>query len=399
MPTRQRLVIVTASTGDLYGRVDRFARTFASRGHEVTVVARWRPGLADAENHPAGFGIIRLRGAEPRVAQRGRVGRLVRWTSVPVRVWRLWRASIRLAPAADLYIAMALLSLPTALGLGRRHGARTIYDSADIYLATTAYASLPRPILALLASIERRLARRAARVVTANDDYARLLARRLGVRRPLVVMNCQPRRALPPERRRRFHELLGLPATQRIVLYHGAFAPERGIEQLVVAIRDVPAGDLVLMGYGPLEAELRAAIGRSEHEGRVHLVAAVPPADVVEWVAAADVAAMPIQPTTLNHRCSTPQKLFEAMAAGTPVLAGDLPGMARLVSETGCGLLCDPRDPADIAARLREMLDAPEERRRAWGEAGMTAVANRYHWEAQAEKLLELSFEVTRRPW
>ena len=62
---------------------------------------------------------------------------------------------------------------------------------------------------------------------------------------------------------------------------------------------------------------------------------------------------MPIQPTTLNHRLTTPNKLFEAMAAGVPVVASDLPGMAAIVRETGCGLLVDPTDPAAMAAADR----------------------------------------------
>ena len=86
---------------------------------------------------------------------------------------------------------------------------------------------------------------------------------------------------------------------------------------------------------------------------------AVPPDELLGWVAAADVVAMPIQPSTLNHRLTTPNKLFEAMAVGVPVVASDLPGMAPIVRETGCGVVCDPTDPAAIAAAIASILDAP----------------------------------------
>ena len=56
---------------------------------------------------------------------------------------------------------------------------------------------------------------------------------------------------------------------------------------------------------------------------------------------------MAIQPTTLNHRYTTPQKLFESMAAGVPVVASDLPGMASIVRATGAGILCNPTSPAE----------------------------------------------------
>ena len=97
---------------------------------------------------------------------------------------------------------------------------------------------------------------------------------------------------------------------------------------------------------------------------------------------------MAIQPTSTNHRFTTPQKLFESIAAGVPVVASDLPGMADVVRSSGTGVLCDPTDPASIAAGIREVLAAtPEEA--AERRARILAVAReRYTWERQAEVLL-----------
>jgi glycosyltransferase involved in cell wall biosynthesis len=108
---------------------------------------------------------------------------------------------------------------------------------------------------------------------------------------------------------------------------------------------------------------------------------------------------MPIQPTTLNHRLTTPNKLFEAMAAGVPVVASDLPGMAGIVRETGCGILCDPTDPAAIAAAIRAILDAPQAERVAYRERSSAAAHGPYSWEAQVEILLAEYGRLTGRPW
>ena len=81
--------------------------------------------------------------------------------------------------------------------------------------------------------------------------------------------------------------------------------------------------------------------------GTLTLAAAVPPEELLPWVAAADVVAMPIQPTTLNHRLTTPNKLFEALAAGVPVVASDLPGMALWSRQRGSA----PRTQASGRAR------------------------------------------------
>ena len=126
---------------------------------------------------------------------------------------------------------------------------------------------------------------------------------------------------------------------------------------------------------------------------------AVPPADLLAWVACADVVAMPIQPSTLNHRLTTPNKLFEAMAAGVPAVASDLPGMAPIVRETGCGVLVDPADPRAIAAGIQEVLDLPADQWLAWSERCLEAAHSTYNWETQVARLLEVYTRVTGRPW
>lgn len=444
-PSPQRLVILTPSTAEFHSRVDRLARTFAGRGHEVTVVGAWREGLPSSELHAGGYRIVRLeahaidglplsglasgvravlrsvaarRGtdraaAAPSAADAGSLrfgraprslplrlaARLRRWLAVPLTQRSLRRAARRHDLPADVYHGMTLSRLGLAGELARRHGGRLVYDAGDIYLETTAYVGLHPILRAWLARLERQGARRADRVVTVNDAYARLLAGRLGVLSPLVVMNCPPatERSGPPDRR--FHERLLLPADRRVVLYHGGFSRERGIEELIAAIGAVPDGVLVLMGYGLLEEEIRAAADRPDLADRVFVLPAVPPSELLDWVAAADVVAMPIQPTTLNHRFTTPNKLFEAMTVGVPVVASDLPGMATIVRETGCGLLCDPTDPADIAAAMREILEATPERRHGWSEAGPAAARGRYNWERQVAPLLAEYGRITGRPW
>ena len=99
---------------------------------------------------------------------------------------------------------------------------------------------------------------------------------------------------------------------------------------------------------------------------------------------------MAIQPTTLNHRYTTPQKLFESLAAGVPVVASDLPGMAPIVRSTGAGVLCDPTSPASIAAAIRQFVGAPPEERAAMRDRALDAAHGRYNWEAQVETLLGL---------
>ncbi len=107
---------------------------------------------------------------------------------------------------------------------------------------------------------------------------------------------------------------------------------------------------------------------------------------------------MAIQPTSINHRFTTPQKLWEAIAAGVPVVATDLPGMAEVVRDTGCGVLVEATDPADIARGIREIVDAPPEEREAMRERTWQAGQERYNWQHEADTLLALYRDLLGQP-
>ncbi len=338
-----------------------------------------------------------------------RVGRAMgsarRLAAIGLTVRSQRRQALAMAPPADIVHGMAYMGIPVALAVGRQRLAPVVYDARDIYVDAGNLARLPGPARRLFARLERGWARAADRVVTVNRPYAEVMAERFGVPEPLIVMNCAYRyEPPPPGDRRRFHETLGLPDEARIVLYQGGFSRDRGIEQLVEAIKQIPEAVLVCMGYGVLGPELeRIAADPARRDAglgqRVRVLPAVSPTELLDWVASADVVAMPIQPTTLNHRLTTPNKLFEAMAAGVPVIASDLPGMADIVRESGCGVLVDPTDPGAIAAAARAILDATPEERRAYGERGLAAAHGTYNWETQAELLLAEYGRLTGRPW
>lgn len=425
----QRCVLVLPAAAEFDSRTYRIASTLSGRGHDVTVVARLSAGLPPSEDHPAGYRIVRLsfsaaaglprpirslagplrRGAAgasgsapgrsgPAPAGRapGGVDRLLAM-ALTVRAQRL--VTHRSAPPADLVHAMSYMGIPIGLDLGRRDGAPVIYDARDIYVDAANLARLARPARRLIGRLERGWARRASRVITVNDPYAEVMAERFGVPLPLVVMNCAYRREPSGSHPRRFHERLGLDPATRVVLYQGGFSRDRGIEQLITALPAMPGAALVLLGYGSLRAELEARAAEPELAGRLHVLPPVPPTELLDWVASADVDAMPIQPTTLNHRLTTPNKLFEAMSAGVPVVASDLPGMAGIVRETGCGVLVDATDPDAIGAAIRGLLELPADAREAIGRRGLEAHLAKFNWETQAAVLLAEYGRLTGRPW
>ena len=107
---------------------------------------------------------------------------------------------------------------------------------------------------------------------------------------------------------------------------------------------------------------------------------------LLEWVASADVGLMLNQPRTLNERLSTPNKLFECLAVGTPVVSSDFPERRRIIIDDPdgpLGAVCDPTDQAAIAAAVRAIVELPPEAQAAWRVRIHAAAAARYTWDAQ----------------
>lgn len=466
----QRCVVVLPSTGEFDSRTYRIARTLHERGHQVTVLARWKPGLPREETHPVGYPILRVEAtaidglpfpavtlpvlralrlaaspilgpsapgpasrpvtgpapgtppagsasapmaddtesgadetdpgwAHPAARDPGRLRGYVRRARIFLMIRSHRRRGLAASPPADVYHGMAYMGISVALSLGRRHRAKVVYDARDIYMVAANLARLRGPIKAVLARLERGWARAADRVLTVNQPYAEELTRRFGVQMPAIVMNCSYRYDPPSPAPRRFHEALGLDPSTRVVLYQGGFSRGRGVEQLIEAIHRVPNAVLVAMGYGALEADFRTAAAADENRGRFHVLPAVAPTELLDWVASADVVGVLFQHDTLNNYLSTPNKFLEAMAAGVPTVCSDHPGMGPIARATGCGIPVDPTDIEAIAAAIRSIVDATPDERATTRARALAAAHETYNWETQVQTLLDEYTRLTGRRW
>lgn len=398
-------------------RAWKMAGTLTRAGYAVTVVARAQDGLAVRETVD-GFTVVRV--AQPRpfawlpsprlpagedahAATAAPAGTLARLRAVVsasvgraaqaaryVRLTRLWATAISAVVAdADVWQAEGLVALPVALELRRRRGGLAIYDSRDLDVQSARFARLPGPWRRLLERRERAWARSVDALLSVSVPYADVLEQSWG-RLPTIVWNGPPDFQPPDPPEHRWHERLGLRPGVRVVLYLGLVMAGRGVIELCRAMAEVPDAVLVVAGFGVDYERYRAEAAVMPHAERIFFPGGVAPSDILPLIASADVSAMPVQGDTVNHRLNTPTKLFDAMGAGVPVVASDLPGMAPIVRDTGCGELCDPDDPGDIARAIRLILDAPSERRAAYRDAGLAAAHGAYSWERQARTLLDL---------
>jgi glycosyltransferase involved in cell wall biosynthesis len=264
-----------------------------------------------------------------------------------------WRRSQQHAEAhaPDLLVSSDLPGLVGANRASRRLGVGHYHDCHELYLESTHITRLERRVLG---PYERAHMRRASFVVAVNQSIAGEYEARYGVR-PTVVRNCADAPAGGEVRDLR--RLAGLGLEDRVLLYQGGFVHGRGLDVCVAALSRLPEDvHLVMLGYGPLEHQLREWATEHGVSDRLHVVSAVPPEELLSYTASATVGLVPYQPISRNNHYTLPNKIFEYTSVGLPVVASDLPELRRVVVDHGCGAVFDPYDPEAQAAALRDVL-------------------------------------------
>ena len=291
----------------------------------------------------------------------------------------------------DLQLADLLLRLPA----GGRGG--VVYEAhaveSTMYLERGAlYGTSETADAGKAARIARREARvweRAAGFVATTAGIRDAFAERHGARRGVRVVpnGCDvlPLRAFP-----------GLaPEKPPRVLYAGQLYPWKGVDVLVEAMAAVPGARLVIVGGIEGEADtrrIRSLVEAHGLGGRTEMPGPVPQACVADALGRAAVVVVPFLRAGMTERQTSPLKIFEAMAAGRPIVASDLPSSREVLSDGENALLVPPGDVSALAGALRRVLADGDLARRLASAAW--EVAPRYSWDARARALRELFEEV-----
>jgi glycosyltransferase involved in cell wall biosynthesis len=304
---------------------------------------------------------------------------------------RSWQA-IKNEPA-DVYHCHDLTTLPAGYIAKRRTGGKLVYDSHELFTALHYIPRVERPIFRFL---ERHLICRADAVITVNEFAARELSKRYGIGLPVVVRNCPPiARQGDEQYNSSLRESLGLDDTVPIIVHVGKFGSERGSEKLVSAVPFLNHGVIVFLGWGEEESEVKELVRRRGLGDRVLFAPPVAPDRVVGHISSAQIGVMPFLDFGLNHYYATPNKLWECIGAGLPVVGSNFPVLKSIVEGYRLGCTCDPEYPRDIANAINYVLTDKcryEEMKRNALEA-----AKIFNWENESVKLMDVYRRLSQR--
>jgi glycogen(starch) synthase len=324
-------------------------------------------------------------------------------TGAPIRIFRNrylalvarsfeTRAAFR--PALDelrpaIVHANDLRTLEAARAYCRRCGAALVYDAHEFELDPRPNGTRLRRVVSW--ALERRGIRDARCVLTVSQPIAAELERIYRIRRPYVVLNAPPFATVEGPPAFDLRAAAGAAPDDRLVVYVGNFHAARGTTLLVHAISLLPSEfRLVLVSTArPREEKiLRNAARELGIDDRVHVLPPVAPAQVPATIAAADVSAIPGTAACRSYELAMPNKLFESLMAGLPIVVSrQTPAMAQFVEEHELGAVFDVTSPASIAQAIERVVD--ERPVGIADRALLRALQHHCSWEAQAIVLAE----------
>jgi glycosyltransferase involved in cell wall biosynthesis len=347
-------------------RMLREARTLAKLKlfDRIDLVGAGGPDLPLNEHLGAGIHIVRVGSRRDDVGLVQKILDTLNWSRLVYRAYRR-------QPVVCIN-SHSIATLPLACALKWATRARLVYDAHELETETSGLRGIRKAGTKI---VERALIGSADYcifVAAAINDWYR---ERYAITNTDVVYNCPVFADIP--RSDRFREQFGIAPDVPIFLYQGVIGAERGVPKLVDAFVGLEGrAALVIMGYGELVPWVQS---RAAQQSNVFYHAAVPPDRLLAYTAGADYGLSVIEPTSLSYEYCMPNKLFEYLMAGKPVLVSPTREQRDFVQRYGVGeVASDTGVPAIREAVLRLLARAPGSLRTA-----IDRVRREFSWETQ----------------
>lgn len=357
-----------AVTNDLVTdqRVDKVCNTLLKMGFTITLTGRFLPNSMAMEHR--GYTCHRMRLLNTK-------GPLF-YAEFNIRLFFKL-----LTETNQLIVSNDLDTLPACWLVSRLKRIPIVYDSHEFYTETPELVSRPA-VRSVWLWIERMIFPRLLWVFTVNESIANAYRERYGI--AVRVVKNMPR--FRPPAAPMLPQEPGLPSPLPVVLLQGAgINIDRGAEELVEAMQYVDCAQLLIAGHGDVMDKLHRMREEMKLEQRVTIIGKTPYETLRGITASATIGITIDKNTNPNYRFSLPNKLFDYIQAGTPILASRLPEIEKIVSGYDVGDFIDSHEPSHIAEKIIAMINNPENLSR-W-KTNCLKASRDLCWESQEPEL------------
>jgi glycosyltransferase involved in cell wall biosynthesis len=258
-----------------------------------------------------------------------------------------------------------------------------IYDSHE-YFTETPELVHRKSVQKVWKMIEAFVLNRLDKMITVNESIADLFRQKYGI----IVRSVRNIPSGKSSIQIKTKEEAGLPADKSILILQGSgINIDRGAEELVMAMEHLPEMILLIIGNGDAMPIIRQIIERKQLSDRILLLPRMNYSEMMSYTRLADLGFTLDKDTNLNYRFSLPNKLFDYIHAGVPVIATPLPEIKKIIDTYEIGAFAESLEPKVLADQIRFILNQTELIRKWKNNLGRAAEA--LCWENEEEILLQ----------
>lgn len=368
MKKRKRIIVSVTNDLATDQRVKRFCGTLHSGGYDILLTGRILPRSLPVDDRPY------------------EIRRVKHWFNKGAMFYAEYNLRLLfflLSERYDILHSNDLDTLPASFLASRIRKKTLIYDSHE-YFTEVPELSGRKMVKKIWETIERLILPRLDHIITVSDSIAAEYRDKYGkhvetIRN--VPEKTSARHSFPPSH-------YGLPAGKKLVILQGSgINRDRGAEEAVSSMEFVKEAVLVIAGDGDILPQLREQVIKRKLNEKVVFVPPLPYSELMHLTGLCDAGLSLDRDTNLNYRYSLPNKLFDYITAGIPVVVSPLPEVRAIVEKYKIGLIIADHSPAEIAKTINSILfkiPGPY-----WHE-NLKKASDELNWENEKQKLLDV---------
>jgi len=287
----------------------------------------------------------------------------------------------------DIYHANDLDTLLANYLAAKIRGKELVYDSHEYFLGVPEIQG--RAAKKVWAAIERFIFPKLQTVFTVNQSIADLYEKDYK-KKLIIVRNLPLKQTIEKVKSRKDLEI---PVDKKIIILQGAgINVDRGAEELLEAVALSNDYILYIIGTGDVIEELKSRAKSEDLKNKVVFVGRIPYPEMMQYTLNADVGVTLDKDTNINYRFSLPNKIFDYMKAGIPIVASNLKEVANIIDTYKVGVVIENHEPQTILNGLNTALKNKEQVEM-YSKNGLKGVEE-LNWENEVEKVVEFYLEI-----
>ena len=364
MDPQKKPKVIISVTNDLAtdNRVKKICALLIDMGAEVTFVGRLQ-----RDSQPIDLGFPTHRFAMWFSAG----GLFYAEYSLRLFFYLLWnKADLLVSNDLDTLLPNYLISVLKNIDL--------VYDTHEYFLGVPEIQG--RWVKKIWALIERWIFPRLKTVFTVNQSIANLYHKEYAIR-PMVFRNIG---AIPKGIETASRSKIGIPEDAFVFINQGSgINVDRGMEEALEALAEIGDAHLLLVGKGDIISKLKEDVQSLGLTKRVHFVDRVPYSVLLGYTKMANAGLSLDKPTNINYQFSLPNKLFDYLHCGIPVLCSEVVEVKSIVEEYSVGIVVDSREVSSVAAGMRNMMSSGKDE----FDSGLLRAQAELTWEKESESV------------